>query len=262
MPDEDGTAPIARRMAADAIAGMSNGAIQRWLNAEGITTMVGKPWLVESVRQVLTSSNMAGLLSEEDYAALKVALRSRKQVRGQWSSGQHYLLRVAYCARCQTPLYAALKRSRSYGGYYRCVSCGMVVQIPELENGIEAKLRQIWGDQSYRIRKLIPGDDNAKEIAKLEKQLDLVQDVDLIDVTPLEERIAELRAEPHKPDKVVLVDTGSTVIAHWEALDTPAERNRFLRDRDVKFLVSPDGFEPWSLPDEWTPRHVSRRDAR
>ena len=137
----------------------------------------------------------------------------------------------------------------------------MVVQIPELENGIEAKLRQTWGDQSYRIRKLIPGDDNAKEIAKLEKQLDLVQNVDLIDVTPLEERIAERRAEPHKPDKVVLVDTGSTGIAHWEALDMPAERNRFLRDRDVKFLFSPDGFEPWSLPDEWTLRHVSRRDA-
>ncbi len=259
VPDDGDTAEVARSMADMAIGGATNVAIRRWVNDSGHPNSAGNPWSTNRVRQVLNSASMLDILGEAKHAELRAALRSRTPTRGEWTSGQHWLLRVAYCAQDHKPLYAALRRNRDYRGYYRCLECGMVARITVLEDGIEAKLREIWGDQPYKVRKVIPGDDYAKELRKLRQQLDAVQGMDYIDTTELEARIAELRAAPHAPDEVVLVDTGQTVAEHWDSLDGPAERNRFLRDRDVRFLVSPDGFESWSLPTEWIPRHVSRR---
>jgi DNA invertase Pin-like site-specific DNA recombinase len=259
VPDDGGTAEVARQMADMAIAGTNNVAIRRWVNDNGYPNSAGNSWSTNRVRQVLHSASMLDILGEAKHAELRAALRSRTPTRGEWTSGQHWLLRVAYCAQDHKPLYAALRRNRDYKGYYRCLECGMVARITVLEDGIEAKLREMWDDQPYKVRKLIPGDDYAKELRKLRQQLESVQGMDYIDTSELEARIAELRAAPHEPDEIVLVDTGATVAEHWDALGSPAERNRFLRDRDVRFLVTSDGFESCSIPAEWIPRHVSRR---
>ena len=253
--DERGTADVAIQMADMAIAGKTNAAIRRWLNANGHPNSRGNAWSVERVRLVLHSEAMADVLGEEKHAELRAALRSRRPKRGQWTSGQHWLLRVAYCGQCETPLYAALRRNRAYKGYYRCLSCGMVARITPLEDGIEAGLQEIWQDKPYQVRKLVPGDDHTKEIMHLESQLGKVRDIEFIDTSELEAEIARLRAAPHAPDTVELVTTDETIAKHWDNLDGPAERNRFLRDRDVRYRVTPDGFEPWNIPQEWMPRH-------
>jgi DNA invertase Pin-like site-specific DNA recombinase len=256
VPDDGGTADIARHMADMSIAGQSNAKIQRWLNDNSHPNANGQRWSIERVRLVLHSEAMADVLGEEKHAQLRTALRSRARRRGEWTSGRHYLLRVAYCRTCKAPLYAALKRDRPSGGYYRCLKCGMVTPLTTLEDGIESDLRNVWGNQPYRQRRLIPGDDHAKEIKRLERQLEQAQELEFVDTSPLEAKIAELRAAPYEPDRVVLVDTHQTVAEHWDELDGSAERNRFLRDRDVRYLVTPDDFEPWSMPAEWNPRHL------
>jgi len=253
VPDTGGTADIASQMADMAIGGKTNAAIQRWLNTSEHLNSNGKPWSVERVRLVLHSEAMADVLGEEKHAELRAALQSRKPKRGQWTSGQHWPLRVAYCHEDKTPLYAALRKNRDYKGYYRCLKCNMNVRMVPVEDAIEADLRAIWQDEPHQVRKLVPGDDYAKEIKHLERQLDKVRDVEFIETSGLEAEIARLKAAPHKPDKIVLVTTDETIAQHWDNLDGPAERNRFLRDRDVRYLVSPDGFEPWRLPAEWKP---------
>ena len=136
----------------------------------------------------------------------------------------------------------------------------MVRRITPLEDGIEADLRAIWQDNPYQYRELVPGDDHSKEIKHLQRQLDnIAEDIrDYVDTSDLEAKIAALKAAPFEPDTIKLVTTSQTIAQHWDALPDAAERNRFLRDRNVRYLVSPDGFEPWSLPNEWNPRHVVR----
>jgi site-specific DNA recombinase len=256
--DEDGTADIADTMVDMAIAGKNNRMIRDWLNAEGHKNSRGNTWTIERVRLVLHSESMADVLGEEKHAQLRAALRSRSQPRGQWTSGKHYLLRVAYCAKCKIPLYAALRKRSAFKGYYRCLQCGMVRRITPLEDDIETNLRGIWQDRPYQYRTLVPGDDHERDIKRLEAQLDKVRDIEFIDTSELESEIARLKVAPHEPDEIKLITTSQTIAQHWDALPDAAERNRFLRDRNVRYLVSPDGFEPWSLPEEWNPRHIVR----
>lgn len=235
VPDDSATAEIARRMAEDAIAGKSNGYIQRWLNAEGIPTGTGKTWLVETVRQILMSDNMAGLLSEDKYAALRVALRSRRQQRGHWTSGAHILLRVAFCFRCSdesraVPLYGSKKSDRP--DRYRCVKCNTSIRKDWLESRVEAELQARWGNRPYGIPRIVPGDDYSAEIKRLSRQLGQAQELDFVDTSALEARIAELRAMPHKPDRVEYEPTGKTISEHWDSLDESA-RGAFLRVNQV-----------------------------
>lgn len=235
VPDEGGTAEIARRMAGDAIAGKSNGYIQRWLNAEGIPTGTGKTWLVETVRQILISDNMAGLLDEDIHAALRASLRSRRQTRGQWTSGAHTLLRVAFCSRCSdesraVPLYGSRKGDRA--DRYRCVKCNTSVRKDWLESQTEAELRARWGNHPYAIPHIVPGDDNSAEIKRLSRQLRQAEELEFVDTSALEARIAELRALPHEPDRVEYEPTGKTIAEHWDSLDK-SERGAFLRENQV-----------------------------
>ena len=252
-----GTADIARRMAADAIAGKSYHYIGGWLNAEGHLTNIGRQWEVTTVRRVLLSPNMALLLSDEDYVKLYNALHARVKAGKQWTQGRHWPLRVAFCAECKGVLYARMRNDVRFGGYYTCAVHGCIRQIGQVESEIEAELREIWGTQPYRIRQVIFGDSHAAEIHRRQEELKMARNLEFVDTARLEAKIAELKAS-HTPDSVELVDTDKTVAEHWDELDGPAERNRFLRDRDVKFLVSREGVESWSLPNEWIPRHLVR----
>ena len=134
----------------------------------------------------------------------------------------------------------------------------MVRRITPLEDDIETNLHGIWQDRPYQYRTLVPGDDHERDIKRLEAQLDKVRDIEFIDTSELESEIARLKVAPHEPDEIKLITTSQTIAQHWDTLPDAAERNRFLRDRDVRYLVSPDGFEPWNLPEEWIPRHYVR----
>jgi site-specific DNA recombinase len=241
VPDSKATARVTRKMAFDAIEGKSNRQIARWLNDEGIPTGLRKTWLVETVRQILWSDNMAGLLSEDAYAALRAALRTRRQHRGQWSSGEHLLLRVAICARCSdethaVPLYGTKKSDRP--DRYRCVKCNTSVRKDWLENELEAELRGRWGNSPYAVPRVIPGDDRAAEIKRLERNLESAKAMEYVDTTALEAKIDELRNAPYEPDRIVYEPTGQTIAEHWDALTSDAERGEFLRLNKVRVLAA------------------------
>src|SRR5204863_215644 len=84
------------------------------------------------------------------------------------------------------------------------------------------------------IHKVTAGDDHAKEIRRLERQLAMAQEIELVDTSALEAKIAELRSAPHEPPKVDLTPSGMTIAQFWDSLKTPDERGKFLGDHGAR----------------------------
>jgi DNA invertase Pin-like site-specific DNA recombinase len=237
-PDDGGTAEIAREMASRAIAGHSNGQISRWLNTNGHLTGDGKRWLIERVRLVLRSDNMAKILTEEEHAKLRAALRSREQTRGERIGG-HMLLRVAYCAKCDGPMYGHLRQGRALRGYYVCHPCGVHIRMDVFEGYVESALLERFGHRQLLKREVQPGDDWSKDIRRAEEELASLKNLSpspALDalICERETLLAELRNRPHEPDRIVKVPLGVTLAEHWATLGSDADKGRFLRTWDVK----------------------------
>jgi len=245
-PDDGGTAEIAREMARMAIDGHSNGQIQRWLNDNGHLTGTGKQWLVESVRQVLRSHRMEGLLSDDDAAKLRRALRNREQTRGERVGG-HMLLRVAYCITDGGVMYGHVRNNRRMKGYYTCHICGQGVRMEKLEQQTEGSLLFLWGSDKMRRKVVIPGDDYAAQIRAVETDLEKLRDIadqSLVAaaIESAEAKLADLEAMPHEPDRIEWPETDITVADHWETLDD-AGKGKFLRDANVRVNADAHRFE-------------------
>ena len=91
------------------------------------------------------------------------------------------------------------------------------------------------------IHRVTAGDDHSREIRRLERQLDMAREFELVDTTALEARIEELRSAPHDPPKVELKSSGMTISEFWDSLATVEERGKFLREHGVKAYVGKDG---------------------
>src|SRR6266516_295946 len=239
VPDEGATADVLRSMVADVIGGKSYGQIARDLKEAGTPTQNGKPWGPEMVRYVLHADPTSDLLSDDDAGELRAALSARRQGNGQWTSGRHVLLRVLRCIHCKTPMYGRTRKDRA--PRYECRSCYFTVNKDVIEPEVEAELRARWGERPHLIHKVTAGDDHAKEIRRLERQLAMAQEIELVDTSALEAKIAELRSAPHEPPKVDLTPSGMTIAQFWDSLKKPDDRGKFLRDHGVKVHVGRDG---------------------
>jgi DNA invertase Pin-like site-specific DNA recombinase len=236
VPDEGATADVLRGMVDKAIAGESYGAIARDLVARGIPTQNGKPWWPEMVRFVLRHSATAELLDDDKAGELAAALNARRQGTGQWTSGRHMLLRVLYCLQCKGPMYGRTPKAQN--PRYECPSCHFTITKAFIEPEIEAELRARWGEKPHMVIRTIAGDDHSKEIRRLERQLEVARELEYVDSSELEAKIAELKAAPHDPTRVEFVPSGMTIAAFWETLNGPEERGKFLRDHGVKVWVA------------------------
>jgi hypothetical protein len=225
-----------------AIAGKSNGQIQRWLNASGHLTMIGREWREDTVRRVLRSPKTAELLGETKAAELRAALRSREQARGERVGG-HMLLRVAYCRQCGAPLYCQ-KKNRPSGGYYRCLKCMIHMRMDKLEQSVENTLLFLCGELELVEYQLVPGDDHQAAIHALEREIYTLEKITGTDTVISAKRaeIEHLRALPFDPDHYEPVPQGITVTEHWDGLDDGG-KGAFLRKRHVRVFADKHNFE-------------------
>jgi DNA invertase Pin-like site-specific DNA recombinase len=228
VPDEGGTANVLRSMSDDAIDGVS-------YNQIGIATGM-RP---ESVRLILRSEPTMELLGDERAGELRAALETKKKGSGQWASGKHLLLRVLYCVHCKVPIYGKNRPNRA--PRYECRQCSFTVTKSVIEPKVEEELRARWGNRPHMIHKVKAGDNHAREIRKLEQQLAMAQQIELVDTSALEARIEELKSAPHEAPKVELIPSGMTIEAFWDSLATPDERGKFLRDHGVKVYAGRGG---------------------
>src|SRR5215467_11639227 len=109
------------------------------------------------------------------------------------------------------------------------------------------------GERVLMEKRIIHGDGHAADIARLERAAErrrelLADDPDDEDMAAslakTEEQIAEMRSQPHEPDRMTWkeVDSGITVAQHWERLDTTG-RAKFLRDWEVTCFADAEGAE-------------------
>lgn len=239
VPDEGGMADVLRSMADDAIDGVSYQQIANWLNGREVPNRSGKSWQPESVRLILRSEPTMELLGDDKAGELRAALEAKKKGTGQWESGKHMLLRVLYCIHCQIPIYGKCRPNRA--PRYECRKCSYTVVKSVIEPKVEEELRGRWGDRPHMIHKVTAGDNHAREIRRLENQLAMAQQIELIDTSMLEAKITELKNAPHDAPKVDFIPSGLTIAQFWDSLKTPNERGKFLRDHGVKVYAGRGG---------------------
>ncbi|WP_308817766.1 recombinase family protein [Pseudonocardia alni] len=157
VPDEQGTAPTVREIAARVLAGERLAGIVRDLNARGIQTVKdradvlagreprGRQWTISNVRRMLLSPTLLGriesdgqvlygedgqpvqraepLISEADHRAVVVVLNERKEAepKQRRAAEPALLLHVLYCGKCNRPMYR-LKGGPGRQPRYRCSS--------------------------------------------------------------------------------------------------------------------------------------------
>jgi hypothetical protein len=227
-------------MADAAIAGKSYGDISRDLVERGVPTQNGKSWVPEMVRFVLLSEHTVDLLDEDKSAELRVEVNSRRKGTGQWTSGRHMLLRVLYCINCKARMYGKIRHD-GRKPRYECCKCRWTISKDNIEPEVEKELRARWGSRPHMIHKVTVGDDHSREVRRLERQLDMAREFELVDTSALEARIKELKAAPHDPPKVDFVPSGMTIAEFWDSLASPDERGKFLREHGVKVYAGRGG---------------------
>ena len=164
------------------------------------------------------------------------------------------LLRVAYCAKCQTQLNItnATWNGRQYR-YYRCPNQRLkrgcdARRIPAdwLESTVEGILIHDIGNEPLTETEEMPGVDYstqmhelAEAIGALSTQIALAR-VAGQDVSKLEEQqrihernLAMLANEPTKPPETREIETGETWAERWRRLDWNG-RNELMRRKDIK----------------------------
>jgi site-specific DNA recombinase len=253
-PDTGGTLDVLDHMADMAIAGKSNGQIADWLNGGngtvGYLNSAGHKWSVDRVRFVFRSPEVPALLGEEKSAQLRASLRTRSPHRGERVGG-HMLLRVAFCLKCGSPLYAHVRRDRPSPGYYRCLPCKTYISIGKLESYAQGSLLYFAGDLPAVRRRLIPGDDHQKAIHALEREIDTLAAITGAEglTEAKQAEISRLKSLPYAPDHYEWVPTGQTVTELWESLkDDPAGKGEIMRHWGVRVFADPHKMEirlPW-----------------
>jgi DNA invertase Pin-like site-specific DNA recombinase len=204
------------------------------------------------------------IISEDRWKDLQDALKSRSRSRGE-PQARRMLWNVVFCRNCSQPceddlpcpehdvrLYGHQRvKHTSKGNRYDCKRCGFSINLEFLEQYVEWRLLKGAGDKPLMEPRTIRGSDRSSGIIKLERrierlrmELDQEYDEDLErSIQKNEARLADLMAGPHEPDRIELrpVEPPTTVAEHWASLETPKDKNQYLRVTGTTFYADKDG---------------------
>lgn len=256
------TAPIVRQLIEDAIKGVNLVQLCAGLTADGVKPPSGKKWHWASVRSMLMSKALLGqsvrrdgtvvrnaagspviftsepLCDEHTYRRLQAALATRSQVH---EPGATFQLRQVAFHSCGQPLAGSTEKKKDgkyVYRYYRCLDCRTRFRADDLEELIEDELLAVGGDREMTRTVVIPGDDHADEIGKLQAQIEVLRDIDgageLIAVKSVQ--LDHLSRLPHQPDQVIEESLGITFGEAWLAAGHD-ERGHVMREAGVRAVV-------------------------
>ena len=203
------------------------------------------------------------IMDEDRWRDLQDVLNARGRHRGQPQS-RHMLWDVVFCRNCSKECKDDLPCSehdvRLYGqrrvkhvekgDRYWCKQCGFSIDRNLLERYVEWQLTLEAGRRPLLERKIIRGGDHSAEIIKLERrierlrmELDQEYDEDLERaIRKNEAKVSELMRNS-EPDRVVLapVEPLVTIAQHWASLETPKDKNDYLRATVTTFYADKEG---------------------
>jgi len=293
-------APVVAEMASRYLSGTSLNRIAIWLNATEVPTSrnvvrirQGKPvqkseWAVATVRTILSSQNIMGMsitngeplrdadglaiqraegiVSRDDYLKIQKLLSANSGKTGQRINSSA-LLQVAFCGRCDSPMYTVTNKSgEKIYHYYRCGktkgACNeSTIKAAALEDMISYALLSKLADVPMRTEVITAAEDHAAELANVTESIEALQsqymsnklsaDMFATMVSKLESRQTALKALPSTPETTTYVSTGQMFGQHWEGL-TRDGRHSFLRSSGVTVYaihsdetgLSPYDFDP------------------
>jgi DNA invertase Pin-like site-specific DNA recombinase len=204
------------------------------------------------------------ILTEERWLDLQDVLATRARILGG-PQARHMLWDVAFCRNCSQEcedelpcpehdvrLYGARRiKHQDKGNRYWCKQCGYSIILEDLERYIEWELLREVGDHSLMEPRTIRGGDYSAEIIRLERKierwrmdLDSEYDEDLEKlILKSEDRVAELTDGPREPDRVELhpVEPHTTIAQYWASLETPKDKNNYLRNTMSAFYIGTNG---------------------
>jgi DNA invertase Pin-like site-specific DNA recombinase len=126
------SAPVVEEIYRRIADGMSNGNVARWLNARGMRTRRGAPFVARNIRQMIENTAYDGqkaypAIVDADLAQAARAALARldpaamQRRKGGRPTTEPYLLRgIAFCAGCGKPMYASGKYVRKGRRSYVC----------------------------------------------------------------------------------------------------------------------------------------------
>ena len=180
-------ASVLREMARQVISGSSFKEVAWWLNEQGHTTTLGRPWYPLTVRNMLNKERYAGkrtykgaiydaewqpIFDAETWELLQHTLRMRREKNGDRPVARKYLLTgFVFCGKCGAALNGATKRDhpdrpirRTYhcrvqGDAQRKGGCGGVVRGAEpLEHLVREAI--CYRLDSTELERLLHSDSN------------------------------------------------------------------------------------------------------
>ncbi|MDQ0793718.1 DNA invertase Pin-like site-specific DNA recombinase [Streptomyces sp. B1I3] len=206
------------------------------------------------------------ILSKGEWDTLQAKLTENSRPHSAHRYDRSPLLRVAFCT-CGRALYRNHGRHHMY---YRCSSrnisgaeCGQgdAIQAKLLEGAIEEAFLRAVGHAEIVRRIFRPGVDHTSDVAEVTRALaELREDREAglysselgkreyrEEYLRLEAKREALSAMPVVPDRWEEIPTGQTYADRWEEINSPAEKNKELREAGVKAIVHREDL-PKGLP--------------
>jgi DNA invertase Pin-like site-specific DNA recombinase len=262
-------APVVVEMAERFLGGEPLIRIAEWLTESGIPAPGGGGyWRHGSVKKILTSPSIIGrrvnragqveleyegLLDVATWQQIKAKLQPGKTPRADRKDSFPALLKgIAVCAQCGGPMYASRYAKRRKNGsevvygYYKCTGrdgrseCHNRLPLANADEQAEAAFLAILGPMDLVKVRVFPGSDYGMEIDNIKTRIGQLD----VEADDYDEKLTELRAElkrlrdfPVTDDEVRSEPTGETWAHHWESLTSIEDRNRWLRDGEVKVFL-------------------------
>ncbi|WP_109507304.1 recombinase family protein [Nocardioides speluncae] len=204
-------AEIARRMAADLIAGVPITTIARWLDEEGITSTKGTPWNHTTIRRYLANPRIAGwstlrgeivgdgnwkpIFDREQWEVIRAHAAEVQLTTPAPPPRVAVLNGMIFCGLCKSPLVTGGRAQRRTGGrvrIYRCHTrpgyqwCGKIgIDAVPTEEVVEAYARKVIRDEPA--------------VAQRRQQIEAEPGPAAAELVQTQERILELEQQLSRP---------------------------------------------------------------
>lgn len=248
--------------------------IARWLTADGIPTVTGRPWSVQTIRSLMLRPRNAGiavykgeetgpaswpaLLDEDQWRGVCAVLTDPDRKTSPGNKPRHLGSGLYLCGKCGSPMRSSTKDyADGRATVYRCTKSAHVIRKAEpVDEAVQAILLNVLTDaDALAARRVSNGIDTVAvttDLAGTRARLDRLDDDrgdGLIDgiryrrqvdrltqrITELETTLARVAVDRHDP----VTDLAAAEQPRWTWLTLPLEKQREILATLVTVTVKP-----------------------
>jgi DNA invertase Pin-like site-specific DNA recombinase len=259
LTPEPAEAAIVRDVCEWYLDGASLGDICETLNSAGRLPRIMKNgsqplWAPSTISKVLHNEVIAGrqkdgndrtvakvepAVSRDIWEAViaRLAKRTKRQGISQTKSPA-LLTSIIHCSMCNKPMYrSGTPRNRYY--YCRIKGCASIIRVDVADADVHAAMS--IDDRRDIVETIVPGTGHDEAIADVKRDLaEAVEAEEFERIPALRSALAELRALPASPTRVIRRESDQTVAQMWADMPDDASRRAYLLERGARAVFSKD----------------------